>query len=128
MARALKPAPPRVIINETMLSSRQFEPYWAAERLVCNATVLCQCRQMPKAYRSDVITHSKFQAELGKIALRRERVRCPVEGCECTYELYGCQPSSRDHDITTLQGRLNREHPSHTSEVLAVNAFRRNPR
>jgi hypothetical protein len=80
---------------------------------------------MPKAYRSDVITHPKFKAELGNNALRRECVRCPVDDCNCTYEMYGFQPSSRDHDIMTLQERLKREHPGHTSEVLAVNAFRR---
>jgi len=85
---------------------------------------------MPKAYRTDVIAHPKFQAELGKSknALRSERVRCPVGGCECNYEMYGSQISSRDRDITTLQERLKREHPGHTSEVLAVNAFRRVPR
>jgi len=85
---------------------------------------------MPKAYRTDVIAHPKFQAELGKSknAPRSERVRCPVAGCECNYEMYGSQTSSRDRDITTLQERLKREHPGHTSEVLAVNAFRRVPR
>ena len=85
---------------------------------------------MPKAYRSDVISHPKFQAELGKSknALRLERVQCPVGGCECTYETFGLQASSRDRDITTLQERLKGEHPGHTSEVLAVNAFRRVPK
>src|SRR5262249_26820542 len=88
---------------------------------------LCQCRRMPKAYRSDVIGHPKFQAERGKSknALTSERVRCPVGDCECSYEMYGFQPSSRHRDITTLQVRLKKEHPGHTSEVLAVNAFRR---
>ncbi len=85
---------------------------------------------MPKAYRTDVITLPKFEAELGKSknALRSERVRCPVDDCECSYEMYGVQASSRDRDVTTLQERLKREHPGHTSEVLAVNAFRRFPR
>ena len=85
---------------------------------------------MPKAYRSDVVGHQKFQGEIGRLsnALRSERVRCPVGGCECSYEMYGSQSSSRDRDITTLQERLKREHPDHTSEVLAVNAFRRVPR
>jgi hypothetical protein len=85
---------------------------------------------MPKAYRTDVITLPKFEAELGKSrnALRSERVRCPVGDCECSYEMYGVQASSRDRDVTTLQERLKREHPGHTSEVLAVNAFRRFPR
>ena len=82
---------------------------------------------MPKAYRTDVIAHPKFQAELekAKSAVKSERVPCPIGGCECSYEMYGLQPSSRDRDITTLQERLEREHPGHTSEVLAVNAFRR---
>jgi hypothetical protein len=85
---------------------------------------------MPKAYRTDVVSHPKFQAELGKSrnALSSERVQCPVDGCECGYETFGLQPSGRDRDITTLQERLKREHPGHTSEVLAVNAFRRVPR
>jgi hypothetical protein len=85
---------------------------------------------MPKAYRTDVIGHQKFQGEIGKSknALGSERVRCPVGGCECSYEMYGSRSSSRDRDITTLQERLKGEHPSHTSEVLAVNAFRRVPR
>jgi hypothetical protein len=82
---------------------------------------------MPKAYRTDVISYPKFQAELGKSmnALRSERVQCPLSGCECSYEMYGLQASSRDRDIAILQERLKREHPDHTSEVLAVNAFRR---
>lgn len=82
---------------------------------------------MPKAYRTDVIDHPKFQAELGKSknALRSERVQCPVGDCGCSYQMYGFHTSSRDRDINTLQERLKREHPDHTSEVLAVNAFRR---
>jgi hypothetical protein len=80
---------------------------------------------MPKAYRSDVVTHQKFQTEIGKNAIKSERVRCPVGDCACTYEMYGSRSSTRDRDITTLQERLKREHPGHTSEVLAVNAFRR---
>jgi hypothetical protein len=82
---------------------------------------------MPKAYRTDVVGHEKFQREIGKskYAVKSERVRYPVAGCECIYEMYDCQSSSRGRDITTLQERLKREHPAHTSEVLAVNAFRR---
>jgi len=92
--------------------------------------LLCQCRRMAKAYRADVITNPKFQAELGKSRNTPGSglVRCPVSGCECSYEMYGSQPSSRDRDITTLRERIEREHPGHTSEVLAVNAFRRGPR
>jgi hypothetical protein len=85
---------------------------------------------MPKAYRTDVIGNQKFQAEIAKStnALTSESVRCPVDGCECTYEMHGSQPSKRSGDITILQGRLQREHPGHTSEVLAVNQFRKFPR
>jgi hypothetical protein len=97
---------------------------------VSDLRLLWQCRRMPKAYRTDIVGHQKFQGEIGKSknARRSERVRCPVGGCECSYEMYGSQSSSRDRDITTLQERLKGEHPSHTSEVLAVNAFRRVPR
>jgi hypothetical protein len=93
-----------------------------------SATLLWQCRRMPKAYRTDVITHPKFQAELGKNAVRPERVQCPVAGCECTYDMYGSHPSNHVGNINILRGRLEREHPGHTSEVLAVNAYRKSPR
>jgi len=85
---------------------------------------------MPKAYRTDVVGHQKFQGELGKsrTPLKSERVQCPVADCACNYEMFGSQASTRDRDITTLQERLQKEHPSHTSEVLSVNAFRRYPR
>jgi hypothetical protein len=83
---------------------------------------------MPKAYRTDVVGHQKFQEEIGKNAFKSERVRCPVGDCECNYEMYGSQSSTRERDIRTLQERLKREHPGHTSEVLAVNAFRRVPK
>jgi len=85
---------------------------------------------MPKAYRSDVVGSQKFQGEIGKSknAAAPERVQCPVAGCECTYEMYGSQAASREGNLTILQGRLTREHPSHTSEVLAVNDFRKRPR
>jgi hypothetical protein len=80
---------------------------------------------MPKAYRSDVVGW-KFRRENGNSKnARSERVRCPVGDCGCTYEMYEFESSNRDRDITTLQERLLREHPGHTSEVLAVNAFRR---
>ena len=82
---------------------------------------------MPKAYRTDVVANQKFQAEIGKskTALKSERVRCPVDDCDCSYEMYGSEPSNREGNVTTLQERLKREHPDHTSEVLAVNEFRR---
>ena len=79
---------------------------------------------MPKAYRTDVIGHQKFQAEVSKLK-DAERVPCPVEGCPCTYEMYGSQPANRAGSVTILQDRVKREHPGHTSEVLAVNQFRR---
>lgn len=85
---------------------------------------------MAKAYRTDVIANPKFQAELEKSTSTpgSEVVRCPVGGCDCRYEMYGSKPLIRDRDIKTLQARLEREHPGHTSEVLAVNAFRKGPR
>jgi hypothetical protein len=30
-----------------------------------------------------------------------------IGGCECSYEMYDCQSSSRDRDIMTLQHGLN---------------------
>lgn len=85
---------------------------------------------MPKAYRIDVVGHQKFQREIGKLktTLKPERVRCPEGDCECIYEMYDSQTSTRDRDITTLQERLRKEHPGHTSEVLSVHAFRKVPR
>src|SRR2546427_6354913 len=60
--------------------------------------------------------------------LKPERVPCPFAGCECTYEMYGYRPSNLEDNVATLQERLKREHPDHTSEVLAVNEFRKVPR
>jgi hypothetical protein len=80
---------------------------------------------MPKAYRTDVVSQQKFQREIGKNAPKSERVRCPEGDCECTYEMYGSLLSNREGNISILQERLKREHPAHTSEVLAVNEFRR---
>jgi len=48
--------------------------------------------------------------------------------CECTYEMYGCSPANLADYVATLQDRVKREHPGHTSEVLAVNEFRKVPR
>ena len=86
---------------------------------------------MPKAYRTDVVVgKQKFQGEIGLLqnAHKPERVKCPLAGCECTYEIYGTLPSNRERNIATLQERLKREHPGHTSEVLAVNEFRKVPK
>ena len=59
---------------------------------------------MPKAYRTDVVGHQKFQGELGKSRTSKsERVRCPVGDCACNYEMYGSQASTRDRDIATEQ-------------------------
>ena len=85
---------------------------------------------MAKAYRTDVIGKPKFQEEIrqrGK-GLNPERVPCPLAGCECTYEMYGYKQSNPGGNIATLQERLKREHPDHTSEVLAVNEFRKVPK
>jgi hypothetical protein len=85
--------------------------------------------QMAKAYRTDVVGKKKFQEEIRqRNALKPERVPCPLAGCECTYEMYGYRPSNAEDNVATLQERLKREHPGHTSEVLAVNEFRKVPR
>ena len=89
-----------------------------------------QAGQMAKAYRTDVVGKKKFQEEIRQRgnALEPERVPCPSAGCECTYEMYGNRPSNPENNIAILQERLKREHPDHTSEVLAVNEFRKVPR
>jgi len=85
---------------------------------------------MAKAYRTDVVGKKNFQEEIRqrRNALKPERVPCPLAGCECTYEMYGYRPSNPEDNVATLQKRLKREHPDHTSEVLAVNEFRKVPR
>ena len=82
---------------------------------------------MAKAYRTDVICKEKFQGEIGQLqrACKPQNVPCPLAGCEITYEMYGYTPASHDENTATLQERLKREHPDHTSEVLAVNEFRK---
>lgn len=99
----------------------------AERETLLEARVLWQCGRMPKAYRTDVVGNQKFQGEIrkSKNALHSESVRCPVRGCECTYEMYGNQLSNRESNMTILQERLRGEHPDHTSEVLAVNEFRK---
>jgi hypothetical protein len=85
---------------------------------------------MAKAYRTDVVSKPKFQEEIEQRtnALQPERVRCPVADCDCAYDMYGYTASSREPNIATLQERLKREHPGHTSEVLGVNEFRKQRR
>jgi hypothetical protein len=85
---------------------------------------------MAKGYRTDVVSKKQFQEQIRQLknSLKPERVQCPLAGCECTYEMYGYLPSNREGNIATLQERLKREHPDHTSEVLAVNEFRKVPR
>jgi hypothetical protein len=82
---------------------------------------------MAKAYRTDVLEKKKFQEEIQqrRNALKAERVPCPLPGCECTYEMYGCSPANLVDYVATLQDRVKREHPDHTSEVLAVDEFRK---
>jgi hypothetical protein len=91
---------------------------------------LWQAGQMTKAYRTDVIGKKKFEEEIRqrRNTLKPERVPCPIAGCECTYEMYGYRPSNPEGNAAILQERLKREHPDHTSEVLAVNEFRKVPR
>ena len=85
---------------------------------------------MAKAYRTDVLDKKKFQEEIQqrKYALSPERVPCPSVPCDCTYEMYGCKPANLVDYTAILQERVKREHPDHTSEVLAVNEFRKVPR
>jgi hypothetical protein len=85
---------------------------------------------MAKAYRTDVLVKKKFQEEVQqrRSALPPERVPCPSPGCACTYEMYGCKPANLADHVATLQERVKREHPDHTSEVLAVHEFRKVPR
>jgi len=85
---------------------------------------------MPKVYRTDVLTKQKFQEEVQqrKSALKPEQVPCPSPGCSCTYEMYGYKPAELAANAAALQERVKREHPDHTSEVLAVNEFRKRPR
>jgi hypothetical protein len=82
---------------------------------------------MAKAYRTDVLAKKKFQEELQQRgnALKAERVPCPVADCQRTYDMYGCTPSNLADYTAILQDRVKREHPDHTSEVLAVNEFRK---
>jgi len=82
---------------------------------------------MAKAYRTDVLGKKKFQEEIQqrKSALKPERVPCPLSGCKCTYEMYGSRPATLADHVAILQDRVKREHPDHTSEVLAVNEFRK---
>jgi hypothetical protein len=49
---------------------------------------------MAKAYRTDVLTKKKFQEEIQQRwkALKPEHVPCASLGCECAYEMFGCNP------------------------------------
>ena len=60
--------------------------------------------------------------------LSSQSVCRPLPGCDCTYEMYGYRSASLADYVATLQDRVKREHPDHTSEVLAVNEFRKVPR
>jgi hypothetical protein len=84
---------------------------------------------MAKAYRTDVLGKKKFQEEVQQSshALKPECVPCPLPSCECTYGMYGCKPANLVDHVATLQDRVKREDPDHTSEVLAVNEFRSVP-
>jgi len=85
---------------------------------------------MAKAYRTDVLGKKKFQAEIRQRrgTLKPVRVPCPSDGCECAYDMFGCPPANLVDYVAILQDRAKREHPDHTSEVLAVNEFRKVPR
>jgi hypothetical protein len=81
---------------------------------------------MPKAYRTDILGKPKFEEEIRQ--RKPERVPCPSPGCARTYEMYGYKPATLADNVTALQERIKKEHPDHTSEVLAVNEYRRGPR
>ncbi len=84
---------------------------------------------MAKAYRTDVLGKKKFQEEIQqRKMLKPERVPCPIPGCASAYEMYGAALATLAESIATLQERVQREHPSHTSEVLAVNEYRKIPK
>jgi len=85
---------------------------------------------MARAYRTDVVGKQNFEGVIRQLrnSSKPERVRCPLAGCECSYEMYDNATAGREGNVATLQERLKREHPDHTSEVLAVNAFRKFPR
>jgi hypothetical protein len=85
---------------------------------------------MAKGYRSDVIEKKQFREEIQqrRSAIKPERVGCPLPDCKVTYEMYGHKPSNLAEHAALLQERIRREHPDHTSEVLAVNEFRKRPR
>jgi hypothetical protein len=89
-----------------------------------------QAGGMPKAYRTDVLGKKKFEEEIQQRwkALKPERVPCPSAGCECTYEMFGSKAANLAEHTAILRDRVEREHPDHTSEVLAVNEFRKRPR
>jgi len=84
---------------------------------------------MPKSYRTDITGKPKFAEEIQHYKKATpERVQCPSPGCECSYEMYGHTAADRESNTATLKERILREHPDHTSEVLAVNQFRKRPR
>ena len=89
-----------------------------------------QAGYMAKAYRTDVLSKKKFQEEVQqrRDSVPPERVPCPLPDCECNYQMYGYKPANLVGYVAILQERVKREHPSHTSEVLAVNEFRKTPR
>lgn len=85
---------------------------------------------MAKAYRTDVLGKKKFQEQVQQSgnAHHAERVPCPLPDCVCTYEMYCSKSANLVEYVAILQDRVQREHPAHTSEVLAVNEFRKAPK
>ena len=80
---------------------------------------------MAKAFRTDATTQKKFQAEIQQRRNAPERVTCPLPDCQISYDMYGSPAANLVEHVAILQERVQREHPSHTSEVLSVNEFRR---
>src|SRR5438094_10562094 len=70
-----------------------------------------------------------FKRKSGSVGMLSSQSACHVRSLVAsTYEMYGYRPSNLEDNVATLQERLKREHPDHTSEVLAVNEFRKVPR
>jgi hypothetical protein len=89
-----------------------------------------QAGEMPKGLPNRCARKKKFEEEIQQRwkALKPERVPCPSAGCECTYEMFGSKAANLAEHTAILRDRIEREHPDHTSEVLAVNEFRKRPR
>ena len=78
---------------------------------------------MAKAYRTDVIAQKRVQDVIQTLteALLPERVGCPVNGCKCSYQMYGYMLEDQETNLSLLLETLRREHPEHTNEMIVLN-------